>query len=1107
MEMMLVAGYSGIGKSALVQEIYKPITQKRGYFISGKFDQLQHNIPYSAVVKAFSGLVRQLLTESEEPLHRWKEKLLAAFGSNGQIIMDVIPELELIVGKQPPVIELGPAESQNRFNQVFQNFVRVFCQKEHPLVLFLDDLQWADLATLKLIELILASEQIPYLFLIGAYRDNEVSPTHPLMITLEALRKEGVIINLITLAPLKLEHITQLMADTLHSDEKSVQPLAKLVMRKTGGNPFFVNQFLNALYQENLLAADFERKDDPSSRSYWHWDLAQIEAMSITDNVVELMIRKLKKLPESTQQVLRLAACVGNGFDLNTLSIIYEKGVSTTFQDLLPAIQEGFILPTSELVLSGTDLVIFQSKFLHDRVQQAAYELMDEEQKKVIHLRMGRLLLANTSDQERVERIFELVDHLNVGREWIHKDQERVELARLNLAAGQKAKNATAYASALQYLTVGMECLTNTRWIDEDELTLALYKERAEVEYLNGHFEQSEVWINRALAQAKSVLEKAEIYNILIMQYTMVVKYREAVQVGRKALEFLDMDLPEEDLQIALEAELTEVREKLGKRSIASLSEEPDLKIPEKRVAAKLLANILPPASLFNQDLFALIVVKLVNLSLKYGLTPESSQGYARYGILLGSMFGDYRSGYEFGLLALKLSERFNDLSQKCRTCFALSRHLHYWVKPLKSAQAIEDEGYRAALESGELQYAGYILYDKLVNSFHQGKNLEQILMEASNFLLFSRRTKNQTAIDNILAYQLVVLNLSSLTQDKFSFYKDKTHENQYLEDCLTRRSLRPICIYQILKSQVLYQYDQPAEALRLTLKAREWLPLIRGTIPVVEYNFYYSLCLSALYPEAPKEVQKQYQEQLEMNQNPMKIWADHCPENFLHKYLLVEAERARIYGRDLEAMDLYDQAIESARKQEFLQGEGLANELAAKFWSGKSKEAFAKLYMTEAHYRYQLWGAKRKVEDLEEKYPQLLVNTPTFKPASSFLATATQTHLDRRPSRTLDLAAVVKASQAISGEILLDKLLAALMKIVIEHAGAQTGFLILSKEGQLLIEASGVADQGEVAVRQSIPIETSQQLPVSMINYVVRTHESVILDDVADQGIFTTDP
>jgi serine/threonine protein kinase len=489
-ELMLVAGSSGIGKSALVAEIYKPITKARGYFIAGKFDQFQRNIPYSAIVSAFSRLVRQLLSESEEQLNQWRKRLLDAFGANGQIIIDVIPEVELIVGKQQVLPELGATESQNRFNLIFGNFIRVFCSEKHPLVIFLDDLQWADSATLQLIQRMMGDADTQYLFLIGAYRDNEVNSTHPLMVTLEDIRSEGATINQITLIPLAEPHINELIADTLQCERYAVRDLAGLILKKTSGNPFFITEFLKNVYTENLLNFDFNERS-------WQWDIVQIEARAITDNLlVELMVRKLNKLPSTTQQVLRLAACIGAEFDLNTLSIICERSPAEVFSALKEAIESELIFTLSEL---DTQLLIQNYKFGHDRIQQATYSLIDESEKQAIHLQIGRLLLKNSSPETRAKKIFEIVDHLNLGvgastalQPLLTHKQERNEIAKLNLIAGQKAKAATAYSAAVQYLKTGLNLLTEESWQTEYDLTLNLYQESVEAKYLNTQFERGE---------------------------------------------------------------------------------------------------------------------------------------------------------------------------------------------------------------------------------------------------------------------------------------------------------------------------------------------------------------------------------------------------------------------------------------------------------------------------------------------------------------------------------------------------------------------------------------------------------------------------------------
>ncbi|HEC85955.1 MAG TPA: serine/threonine-protein kinase PknK, partial [Thioploca sp.] len=1085
-EMMLVAGYSGIGKSALVQEIYKPITVKQGYFIAGKFDQFQRNVPYSALVSAFSDLVQQLLTQSEQQLSNWRAKLLAALGANAQVVIDVIPDVERIIGPQPPVPELGPTEALNRFNFVFQKFIRLFCQPEHPLVIFLDDLQWVDSATLKLVETIITDLDTHHLFLIGAYRDNEVSPTHPLIMTVEGLRQQGTLINQITLGALNFQDLAHLMSDTLHRDEQTVKPLAKLVMRKTQGNPFFVNQFLKTLYQENLLT--FLRPTGEDDRGGWQWDIKQIEEIDITDNVVELMIGKLKKLPSATQQALRLAACVGNRFDLNTLSIIHEKSLDDTYQNLVPAIQEGLILPTSSPEAIGEEtqnvqFVSFNYKFLHDRVQQAAYALIDDEQKQAVHLKIGRLLLENTpltfilSDERETEHalshdgnkeqalnpplcyeeesraeaenLFEIVDHLNIGRKLIHDTSEQLKLAQLNLEAGKKAKDATAYAAASQYLTISTDCLMGDIWLEHYELAFELYKVRADVEYLNGNFDHSENLIHLILERAKTALEQAEIYNTLIVQKTMLAKYAEAIQSGRTALRLLGIDVPESDLQAAFGGEVANVKENLGGRKITALTEAAEMTITEKQVAMKLLTNLAPPCYFSNQALFAVVVGKSTNLSLKYGNTPESGLSYANYGLLVLLALGDYQSSSEFAQLSLEVGRKPNNLAQKCKAYMVAGCFLIHWVKPLKAANDIINEGYQAGLESGDLQFAGYSLSYHLLGLISQGRPLKQTLQDISNCLQFSQKTQNQVATDVALGCQLTLWNLSGLTADKLSFDSQDIREADYLKNCQEKQSIIGLCPYQILKAQVLYLYGAPAEALQWVSEAEKGLVFIKGMISVAEHNFYYSLILAALYPEASEPEKKQYWEKISTLQQQLKTWADNSPDNFLHKYLLVEAEIARISDKHFETIELYDQAIEAAIKSELIQNEALANELAAKFWLEKGKAEFAQLYLKKAHYGYQQWGATRKVADLEEKYPQLLAQTRV----TGIDTTATTTYTDSTQTlssttasteSTLDLSSVMKASQAISGEINLDKLLTKLMTIVIENAGAQKGYLIL---------------------------------------------------------------
>jgi predicted ATPase/tRNA A-37 threonylcarbamoyl transferase component Bud32 len=804
-EMILVSGYSGIGKSVLVQELYKPITARRGYFISGKFEQLQRNIPYSAIAAAFRSLIQQILAEDEAQLLEWREKLLAAFGSNGEAIVDVIPEVELIVGPQPPIQQLEPMEAQNRFNLVFQKFVRVFCQSSHPLVIFLDDLQWADAASLKSIELMLTDEQMKYLLLIGAYRDNEVSPTHPSILTLNRLEKEGVILNRITLAPLAAPQIAQLIADTLHSNLELVEPLAELIYRKTSGNPFFVNEFLKTIYQENLLKFDWQQR-------CWVWDIPQINALGITENVVDLLIDKLKKLADAPQQALLLAACIGNSFDLKTLSIVCEKSLTDTFVDLLPAIQSGLIQPTSSLETTlnnplDASLIILNYKFQHDRVQQAAYALIDENHKQTVHLKIGRMLLASTLSDAQEENIFAIVDHLNKGKNLIASKAEKVHLSQLNLKAGKKAKESTAYTAAREYFISAKEFFPGNIWKGKNNYKMAmdLYKNLAQVEYLNSNFQESELLIELAINRVKSALERSEFYYLLIELYTMQGKYLEAIQVGRTALAQLGIDFPERDFNKAVEAELGKFSEILGKREVASLIDNPEMEDPIKQIALELLIKMLPPSYLGAPEISGVVMSKSATLSLEYGHTSKSAISYGIFG-MLQAMLGNYQLSYELTLLGYQLSKKFDDLYSISQTANLLANFSLSWVKHIKQTENINAESIEAGLQSGMLQYAGFSMTHTLLNGIYQGKNLSLLPQEASDILPFCQKTKNQWSVDCILGQKIVLQNLLGKTQDKLDFSCDEIDESDYLnQEEVSRDAKRNLLLLHFQGSSSLF--------------------------------------------------------------------------------------------------------------------------------------------------------------------------------------------------------------------------------------------------------------------------------------------------------------
>ncbi|MDZ8240539.1 MAG: AAA family ATPase [Nostoc sp. ChiQUE01a] len=1095
-EMMLISGYAGVGKSALVQELYQPITAKRGYFVSGKFDQFGRNIPYSAIADALQKLVQQLLGEPDEQVQQWRSHLLKALGSNGQIIIDVIPEVELIIGKQPPVSEVGATEAQNRFNLIFGKFVRVFCSESHPLVIFLDDLQWIDSATLNLIELMLLDEQAKSLFLIGAYRDNEVKPTHPLALMLEKLRKQGVVLQEITLTPLTLEPLNQLIAETLHQNADMVRPLAELVLRKTEGNPFFVGEFLRTLHSENLLTFD-------AQHLYWEWNIADIQAQDITDNVVELLLIQLKKLPENTQQILQLAACIGAEFNLNTLAIICKKTAKAVSLDLLVAIQAGLIQPISEL---DENLLVQEYKFLHDRVQQAAYALIDESQKLGVHLQIGRNLLEKTSPEQRAERLFEIVDHLNYGIELISEQSEQNEIAKLNLQAGQKALAATAYEAAFKYFNAGLKLLDVESWQYEYDLTLVLHSEAAETAYLSGHFDEMERLVEEVLNRAKTVLDTVKAYDSRIQAWLSRGDPKEALKTGLEVLQLLGISLVEAPSQLDVQAGLEETASRLAGREIEDLIDLPEMTEPVPLAAIYILVSTVGAAFNVSPALMVLIVCKMVNLSIANGNAIWSLLGYAAYGMMLCGVVQDLELGYRFGKLSLNLAKRLNNKKGNCKALLMVNFHIIHWKAHLKETFPALAEAYQSGIESGEFEFASYCAFSLCYYPFFAGQELTELEQQTAIYCKATNQIRRETVSTWLAMLQQTILNLRGQSENPSCLVGYIYDEEEALSQAIAVKDGTSLHYFYLNKLILYYLFGEYKQAAKTATLAEQYLGAATAIISVAIFHFYDSLIFLSLLADASNSEKAAWLNRVNANQEKMQKWAYHAPMNFLHKFQLVEAEKARVLGQFFEAEEFYEQAIQGAKKNEYLQEEALGYELAAKHYLARGRERFAHLYMKEAHYCYERWGATAKTKDLETRYPQFFPQsrnvalTPVHTTAGT---TSNTSHI------AFDLATVIRASQAISSEIELDQLLNSLMQILIENAGAQTGCLILENAGEWAIEAACELNDGaDVCATQILrSIPTANRLPESIIQYVIRTHESVILNDATREGNFVNEP
>ncbi len=1107
-EFLLVSGYSGIGKSSLVNEMQKPIVRQRGFFISGKFDQYKRNVPYSAIASAFKALIRQLLTESNENLAFRKETILSVLGPNGNVIIEIIPELECIIGKQPPVLEVGPRETQNRFELVFQEFVAVFTKREHPLVIFLDDLQWVDLASLNLLKTLLTNRDSSYLYILGAYRDNEVDNTHPLILTIDEIQQAGVQVNALTLSPLEMPHLNQLISDTFFCSEEQAISLSELIREKTGGNPFFINQLLKSLYEEGLLVYC-------EQAGGWQWNIESIRDKGVTDNVVELMEGKILKLPKEAQNVIRLASCIGNQFDLKTLSFVSEISEDEVTAILFKFMKEGLIVPIDDFQFTTFDLKnpvheIPVCKFIHDRIQQAAYALIPDGKKKEVHLMIGRLLLRNTSKEEKDERIFDLVNHLNAGAELITNESEIIELASLNLLAGEKAKTSTAYNDALKFVTTGMELLPVNKWRIQYGLTLSLYVTGAYAAYLCREYTRMEQLNHEILENANDILDRVKVYKIEVLSFIAQDKLEEAVNTALDTLGQLGVSVPRKPNKTQIFLEIFKTRAMLVGKTVKDIEDRPQLKDPHKLAIMDIIANTSSTFYLLSPEVLFILIHKMVRLSVKYGNSQFSPVLYAFYGSFVCNIEGRPDRGYQFGSLSLDMIDKFQYRENKAKVLLIFNLFIKHWKKHLKDTSESFRKTYKIGMQTGDLEFAGSAAQLYCYTLLLSGSELRTVESEAAKYQEVVCKIKHEGCLKRIKLNRQFVLDLMRRDSNTGIFKGQYFDEREMLPILEKSKEKRTIAIFHILKAVLYYLFEDFSQSLE-NVKIANRFPskVLLGDYIVTRLNFYHSLALLALYTEAKRQDQKNYLKTILSNQKKMKKWVHHAPMNHLHKYYLVEAELARVKGHDKKAMDLYDKAIAQAREDEYLNNEALANEVAARFYISRGRGEGAIHYMKEAHYCYYRWGAHVKVKDLEKRYPQLL-ETDLIKETSSEHLPISTTFTSEYSSSSLDLVTVMKSSLAISSEIVIEKLLARFMKIVMENAGATKGYLIMEESGQLVVEVEGVLGDEDTLVLKRVPLDSDVYctlLPLSVIQYTHRTLESIVLEEALRNEMFTTDP
>jgi len=1185
-EFVLVSGLSGIGKTAVVKEVHKPIAEKKGYFVSGKFDQLNRNVPFSAIAQAFQSLIKQLLYEDDHQLEQWKTQLLEAVGDKAQVLVEILPNLALILGPQPTIPTLSGAAAQNRFNQAFQAFVRVFAASDHPLVVFLDDLQWADVASIELIKQ-LASEVNGYLMLIGAYRDNEVFPAHPLMQMVQTLDKANISTSTISLSPLASDPLNQLTADTLRCQAARAQRLTELVFHKAQGNPFFTRQCLKALYEEGLITFDQRNQS-------WHYDAGQVSQYALTDNVVELMAQRLEKLSDSTQAALKLAACVGNQFDLQTLSIVCDRPVAKLAEDLWPALEEGILLPTNDAYknyqnqasisaesiassesiptdsIKSTSTLIPTYQFLHDRVQQAAYSSILDEEKQQTHARIGQLLLSELSPNEQEERLFDIVNQLNLGRETLDSDQQK-DLSALNLKAGTKAKLSAAYAAAYDYYKTGIELLPEVAWDTHYALMYQLHREGAETAYLCGQFERAEVLYAQTLAKCRTPLDQVRIYRIQMTQYQLQSRYRDALTAQQSSLTLLGWSIPisTDIVESQLAAEIELVKQLLTQRSVEAVLSAEHLDDENIEEMMRILQILFYSAWLQGQPMLSLLAVtKMTVLSLQHGHTEMSPFGYVGYGMTAVVWLNDYETGYRIGEMAVQLCEQFDNADVRSMTNFLFAADVQSWSRPIRQADQYFEAAYRYGMEAGNWLTVSFMMMLSGSDRLTYGKNLNDLYATVQTHSDFLLRVKSLTNLDiYIAAVVQPIRHLLGLTHTLATFDDDDFNESSYLETY--QDDGFALAWFYAVKIRHAYLLGHKSTYKELIKKFNQVEHNVASHAKTPSTAFYIALMQLSLVAGAEDEAARSpYWEKLEHQEAKLKAWAKSCSENIEHKCLLIEAERARLQQRWIVASEYYDQAISTATANGYGYEAALAHELASQLYFDWGKPRLAQEYLFQSYAAYSEWGAIAKLQALRQSYPHILefatepVSARSTIPYSNALRSNTlhsntlhsntlhsntlhsntlhsntmglkdlshQSSLSKlgssqgstmgrarsqqgsvsfltRNTQSLDLASILKASQALSSEIQLDQLILSLLKITLENAGASRCALLLLEENTWHVKAIAQNVGRFEVVAKDLLVADTQDLPLGLINTVKRSGETSIIPDATAHRLLASD-
>jgi predicted ATPase/signal transduction histidine kinase/tRNA A-37 threonylcarbamoyl transferase component Bud32 len=1087
-EMVIIGGYSGAGKTVLVNETHLPMTKHRGYFTSGKFDQFQKNIPYYAITQALNYFCRSLLTETQVQLSDKRKKIMAAIGEYGQVLLNIIPELELIIGPQPAIAQVGAAEEHSRFNEVFLNFFNALCVKEHPLILFIDDLQWADSASLELLHTLMTKDGVQYLLVIGAFRDNEVDDNHPFMQMVNSLSTLATKVTQITLNNLSPVDVSRMIEDSLLCDSDYCKSLTRLVHKKTLGNAFFTQQFLHTLADKKLLTFDFTAKQ-------WHWDIKQIATEKITDNVVDLMAAKISTLEVEKSELLQFAACIGNQFDLNTLMIISEHdSAKYVLDNLWDAMQGGLIIPLNEhyklieVTSVKPEQVLF--KFLHDRIQQAAYSLIIEKNRTKAHLQAGRLLFESYNVSDLLdEKLFEIINQYNKGSHLVEDQSEKLIIAKLNLQAGQKAVNSAAYLAAEEYFLAAQNDLPDDAMDTHYALAFAIHLNAAKNYYTLNKFDMSRELYPRLLAAAQSKMDKISVYAIQMDDLHLQGDYEKALAVQIQALTLLGIDVPKGDKQKLINKELSKVPLYLAGRDIGDLANAQEMEVGEHKAALKILIGMWMSSYLLsNNAMVEWASVKMCNLCLEHGNSELASFAYVQYGYVCINRLEAFDMGYRFGEVALTIADHYPSLDLRGKVYFMFGLAISHWKKHVNDSIEAFRKGYRYSVEAGDWTYASYGAACIVSNLLTDGHSCQDVYKEAKMYLAFLK-DKSSEALKSffIPGGFCAILNLIEKTEDPSTFDCDHLNESQFLAHYNEQSIV--LAFFYAVKIRSLYLFGQYQDALGLISQTNIVVTGVPGQIKVAEVYFYNCLTLIAADEFVDNKQQRtDLWGAFDHYLAKIKLWAEQCPANFEHKHLLIEAERSRLENNPLgTTFGLYQQALGSAKKYHYLNIVALCHELMAKFWIQNDHQHYADAHITDAIFAYEEWGATAKVKNMYDQYPHHRVK------AHGAVTTESVSEIS---SSSLDLESVIKASNILSSEIILEQLLEKMLQIVLENSGATRVVLILKNGDEWFIEGQTLAEDTKMSVLQSIPLDEFDKVPVSLIRYVIRTQKNGVYNN-----------